>query len=50
MSHLNINSLATGVFDYSLQLDNFKLISMTNILSIFSEIDIRWMPQHLTDH
>ena len=37
-------------FDYSLKLINFKLIIMINILSIFCEIGIRWMPQHLTDH
>ena len=37
-------------FDYSLKLGNFKLISAINILSIFCEIHIRWMPQHLTDH
>ena len=45
-----INSLAPGGFSYSLKLVNFKLISMINILSIFCEIAIRWMPQHLTDH
>ena len=45
-----INSLAPGGFDYSLKFVNFKLISMINILSIFCEIAIRLMPQHLTDH
>ena len=45
-----VNSLAPGEFDYSLQLVNFKLISMINILSIFCAIVIRWMPQQLTDH
>ena len=45
-----VNSLAPGGFDYSLKLVNFKLISMINILSIFCEIAIRWMRQHLTDH
>ena len=45
-----INSLAPGGYDYSLKLENFKLISTMNILCIFSEIAIRWMPQHLTDH
>ena len=44
-----IKSLAPGGFDHSLKLVNFKLISMINILSIFCEIAIRWMPQHLTD-
>ena len=39
-----INSLILGGFGYSLKLVNFKLISMINILSIFSEIAIRWMP------
>ena len=39
-----------GVFDYSLKFVNFKLISTIKILSIFYEIAIRWMPQHLTDH
>ena len=43
-----INSLASGGFDYSLQLVNFKLISTINILN-FCEIAIRWMPQHLPD-
>ena len=43
-------SLAPRGFDYRLKLVNFKLISMINILSIFCEIAIRWMPQHLTDH
>ena len=45
-----INSLAPGGFNYSLKLVNFKLISMINISSIFYEIAIRWMPQHLPDH
>ena len=44
------NSLAAKKFDYSLKWVNFKLISTLNILSIFCEIAIRWMPQHLTDH
>ena len=44
------NSLAPEGFDYSLKLVNFKLISTINILSIFCEIAIRWMPQHLIDH
>ena len=39
-----------GGFDCSLESVNFKLISMINIWSIFCEIAIRWMPQHLTDH
>ena len=39
-----------GKFDYSLKLAYFKLISMINILSIFCEIAISWMPQELTDH
>ena len=43
-------SLAPGGFDFSLILINFKLISTINILSIFCEIAITWMPQHLTDH
>ena len=41
---------APGGFDYSPKLVNFKLISTINILSIFCEIDIRWMSQHLSDH
>ena len=45
----SLNSLAGG-FDYSLKLVNSKLISTINILSIFCEIAIRGMPQHLTDH
>ena len=45
-----INSLAPGRFDYSLKLVNFKLISTINIFSIFCQIAIRLMPQHLTDH
>ena len=45
-----VNSLAPGKFDYSLKLLNFKLISMKNISSIFYEITIRWVLQHLTDH
>ena len=45
-----INSLAPGGFDDSLKLVNFKLILTINILSIFCEIAIRWIPQHLTDH
>ena len=49
-SRTGLNSLAPGEFDYSLKLVNLKLISMINILSIFCEIAIRWMPQHLTDH
>ena len=44
------NSLAPGGVHYSLKLVNFKLISTINILSIFCEIAIRWMPQYLTDH
>ena len=47
---LMFNSLAPEGFEYSLKLINFKLISTINILSIFCEIAIRWMPQHLTDH
>ena len=46
----NLNSLAPGRFDYSLKLVTFKLISKINILNIFCEIAIRWMPQNLTDH
>ena len=49
MDHI-INSLAPGRFDCSLKFVNFKLISMIDILSIFCEIAIRWVPQHLTDH
>ena len=45
-----INSPAPEGFDYSLKLVNFKLISTINILSIFGEIAIRWMPQYLIDH
>ena len=45
-----INSLALGGYDYSLKLVNFKLISTMNILCIFCEIAIKWMPQHPTDH
>ena len=48
LSH--INSLAPGGFDHSLKSVHFKFISTINILSIFCEIAIRWMPQHLTDH
>ena len=44
-----VNSLAPGGFRYSLKLVYFNLISMVNILRIFYEIAIRWMPQHLTD-
>ena len=47
---IRLNSLAPGGFDYSLKLTNFKLISTLNILSIFCEIAVRWMPQHPTDH
>ena len=36
--------------NYSVKLGNFKLISAINTLSIFREIPIRWIPQHLTDH
>ena len=43
-----VNSLAPGGFDYSLKIVNFKFISKINILSIFCEIAIRRMPQHLT--
>ena len=39
-----VNSLTPGGFAYSLKLVNFKLISTINILSIFCEIAIRWMP------
>ena len=46
----SINSLDPEGFYYSLQLINFKLISMMNMSSIFYQIAIRWMPQHLTDH
>ena len=46
---LLINSLAPGGFDYSLNLVNFKLISMINVLSIICKIAIKWMPQYLTD-
>ena len=45
-----VNSLAPGEFEYSLKLVDFKLISTINILSIFCEIAITWMPQYLTDH
>ena len=41
----HVSSLAPGAFDYSLKLVNFKLILTINILSIFCEISIRWMPQ-----
>ena len=34
----------------SLKLVKFKLISTINIVSIFCETAIRWMPRHLTDH
>ena len=44
------NSLAPRGFGYSLKLVNFKLISKIHSLSIFCEIGIRWMPQHLPDH
>ena len=44
------NSLAPGGLDYSLKLGNFMLISTINFLSIFCEIAISWIPQHLTDH
>ena len=44
------NSMAPEGFVYSLNLENFKLISTINISSIFCEIAIRWMSQHLTDH
>ena len=44
------NSLTPCGFDYILKFVNFKLISTINIFSIFCEIAIRWMPQHLTDH
>ena len=47
---LTLNTLAPGGFDYRLKWVNFKLISMVDILSIFYEIAIRWMPQHPTDH
>ena len=47
---MDINSLAPGEIDYSLKLGNFKLISRINIVSIFCEIPIRWMPQDLTDY
>ena len=50
MRGCDINSLAPGGFDYSLQLANFKLIPTMNILSISCEIAIRWMTEHLTDH
>ena len=50
LAMFSFNSLAPGGFDYSLKLVNFKLISTINILSIFCEIAIRWMPQYLTDH
>ena len=46
----SFNSLVPEGFDYSLKWVNFKLISTINILSIFCEIAIRWMPLHLTDH
>ena len=47
---IHFNSLAPRGFDYNLKSVNFKLISIINILSIFWEIDITWLPQHLTDH
>ena len=50
MAFLVFNSLAAGGFDYSLKLIKFKLISTINTSSIFREIALRWMPQHLTDH
>ena len=46
----DFNSLAPVGFDYSLKLVNFKLITTINFFSMFCEIAIRWMPQHLTDH
>ena len=45
----NFNSLAPGGYDYTIKLVNFKVISMINILSIFCEIALRWMPQNLTN-
>ena len=48
-SCIMLNSLAPGGFDYNLKLVIFKLIPTINILSIFCEIAIRWMSQHLTD-
>ena len=47
---VQVNSSAPRGFDYSLDWVSFKLISMINILSIFCEIAIEWMPQHLIDH
>ena len=44
------NSLAPGIFDYSLKIVNFKLIWMINIFDIFCEIAYRLMPRDLTDH
>ena len=46
----SFNSLDPGGFHYSLKIVNFKFMLTINILSIFCEIAIRWMPQHLTDH
>ena len=45
-----VNLLAPGGFDYSNKFENFKLISVINILSKFCEIAIGWMSQILTDH
>ena len=46
-----VNSLAPGVFDYSLKLVNCKFISFNDkYLQVFSDIAIRWMPKHLTHH
>ena len=44
------NSLAPWGFDCRLRLENFKLISIINIVRIFCEIAMRWMPQHLIDY
>ena len=46
----DFNSWVPGGIDYSLKLVNFKLILTINFISIFCEIALRWMPQHLTDH
>ena len=45
----NFNLLAPGGYDYNLKLVNFKLISMINVLCIFCEIILGWMPQNLTN-
>ena len=47
---LDFKSSTPGGFDYNIKFVNFKLISIIKIWSIFCEIVIRWMTQHLTNH